>query len=408
MLDEKGFVRPTYDELVQQESEKWVQLFGENAQTNAHSVGGILIRIHSYFMDKLYQLAEVIYNSQFVDSATGSTLDQLGANVGLTRLPAQVAMGSVTFYGKVGYVVPAGSLVRTPDGLEYVTSEETTLTDMGETGLTTDDKTYIQLPMDASGNIPNLGSGTSHYLYANKTGANYNKANKTTAIMVNSNENIRYVTVEEISGGADLETDINFRDRINLSNRTVAPSSPYNGIITAIEKVTGVTAVRIIANDTMTDDTATNTPAKSIHIYVNGGYKDDVAEAIFNSISAGILTVGQQEVDITDIAGGKHTIRFDYPATRDVYVLIKLTKTNEYPLNGDEQVKKIVMKYINEVGMGNTVYYSYLYRLIYDQVPGIQVADIKIGTSKDSLAAQDITLTNVETAQVTAEKVMIL
>ncbi|MCH5380012.1 baseplate J/gp47 family protein [Limosilactobacillus reuteri] len=135
MLDEKGFVRPTYDEIVQQESAKWVQLFGENAQTNAHSVGGILIRIHSYFMDKLYQLAEVIYNSQFVDSATGTTLDQLGANVGLTRLPAQVAMGSVTFYGKIGYTVPAGTLVRTPDGLEYVTSEETTLTDTGESGL---------------------------------------------------------------------------------------------------------------------------------------------------------------------------------------------------------------------------------------------------------------------------------
>ena len=65
------------------------------------------------------------------------------------------------------------------------------------------------------------------------------------------------------------------------------------------------------------------------------------------------------------------------------------------------------MKYINEIGMGNTVYYSYLYRLIYDQVPSIQVADIKIGTSEDSLAAQDITLTNVETAQITAEKVMI-
>ena len=225
--------------------------------------------------------------------------------------------------------------------------------------------------------------------------------------MVNSNENIRYVTVEEISGGADQETDINFRDRINLSNRTVAPSSPYNGIITAIEKVTGVTAVRIITNDTMVDDTATNTPAKSIHIYVNGGYKNDVAEAIFNSVSAGVSTVGQQKIDVTDIAGGKHTICFDYPTTQDVYVSIKLTKTNEYPLDGDEQVKKIVMKYINEVGMGNTVYYSYLYRLIYDQVPGIQVADIKIGTSKDSLAAQDITLTNVETAQVTAEKVMI-
>ena len=60
-----------------------------------------------------------------------------------------------------------------------------------------------------------------------------------------------FLPFEEVSGGADQETDINFRDRINLSNRTVAPSSPYNGIITAIEKVTGVTAVRIIANDVL-------------------------------------------------------------------------------------------------------------------------------------------------------------
>ena len=407
MLDKNGFTRPTYDEIVQQESAKWVQLFGENAQTNAHSVGGILIRIHSYFMNKLYQLAEVIYNSQFVDSASGTTLDQLGANVGLTRLPGQVAMGNVTFYGKVGYVVPAGTLIRTADGLEYVTSEDITLNDTGEQYLTLDDGTSISLPMGSNSQYPNLGSNTSHYLYANKTGAKYNKANKYSAIMVNSNENVRYVTVDNISGGADQETDINFRDRINLSNRTVAPSSPYNGIITAIKKVTGVTAVRIIANDTMVDDSETNTPAKSIHIYVNGGYKDDVAEAIFGSISAGILTVGKQAVNVTDIAGGEHTIRFDYPTTKDIYVSIRLTKNNEYPLDGDDQVKKIVMKYVNEVGMGNTVYYSYLYRLIYDQVSGIQVADIKIGTDKDNLSAQDITLTNVESAQITADKVMI-
>lgn len=407
MLDEKGFVRPTYDEIVQQESAKWVQLFGENAQTSAHSVGGILIRIHSYFMDKLYQLAEVIYNSQFVDSATGTTLDQLGANVGLTRLPAQVAMGSVTFYGKIGYTVSAGTLVRTLDGLEYVTSEDITLNDTGEQYLALDDGTSISLPMGSNSQYPNMGSNTSHYLYANKTGAKYNKANKAPAIMVNSNENIRYVTVDNISGGADQETDASFRERINFSNQTVEPSSPYNGIITAVKKVTGVTAVQIIANDTMVDDIETNTPAKSIHIYVNGGYKDDVAEAIFGSISAGILTVGKQAVNVTDIAGGEHTIRFDYPTTKDIYVSIHLTKTNEYPLDGDDQVKKIVMKYVNEVGMGNTVYYSYLYRLIYDQVSGIQVADIKIGTNKDNLSAQDITLTNVESAQITSDKVMI-
>ena len=65
------------------------------------------------------------------------------------------------------------------------------------------------------------------------------------------------------------------------------------------------------------------------------------------------------------------------------------------------------MNYINGVGMGNTVHYSYLYRLIYEQVPGITVADIKIGTATTQMSAQDIELKTIETAQITSEKVVI-
>lgn len=381
MLDKNGFTKPTYNEIVEQESEKWAQLFGENAQTNSHSVGGIIIRIHSYFLDKLYQLSELIYNSQFVDSAVGTTLDQLGSNVGLTRQPGQVAIGKVKFTGAVGFIIPSGSLVRTPDGLEYMISED------------------VAIGQD--------GTGISHYLYANGSGTKYNKANETQAIMVTPSESVTDVTVSEVTGGADQESDESFRARIDLANKTVMPSSPYNGVISAIEKVTGVTAVKIISNDTLVDDAQTNTPAKSIHIYVNGGYKDDIAEAIFTSLAAGIRTVGNQQIEVADIAGGKHQVCFDYPTTKDVYVAVKLVKTMEYPLDGNEQIKKICMDYINGVGMGNTVHYSYLYRLIYDQVPGIQVADIKIGTSRNQMSAQDIELTNVETAQVTSEKVVV-
>lgn len=382
MLDKNGFTRPTYNEIVEQEADKWVQLFGENAQTNSHSVGGIIIRMHSFFLDKLYQLAEIIYNSQFVDSAVGTTLDQLGANVGLTRQPSQVAIGTVKFTGKSGFTVSSGSLVRTPDGLEYMTSEDVIISENG--------------------------TGVSNCLYANDFGARYNKNTETSAILVVPNESVNSVVISQVTGGADEETDSNFRERINLANRTVMPSSPYNGVISAIEKVTGVTAVKIISNNTLVDDYTTNTPAKSLHIYVNGGYKDDVAEAIFESVAAGIKTVGNQQVEVTDIAGGRHQVCFDYPTAKDVYVSIRLVKTMEYPLDGDEQIKKICMNYINGVGMGNTVYYSYLYRLIYDQVSGIKVADIQIGTSKEQMAAHDIELTNVETAQTTGEKVVIL
>lgn len=381
MLDKNGFTRPTYNEIVEQESEKWAQLFGENAQTNSHSVGGIIIRIHSYFLDKLYQLSELIYNSQFVDSAVGTTLDQLGSNVGLTRQPGQVAIGKVKFTGAVGFIIPSGSLVRTPDGLEYMISED------------------VAIGQD--------GTGISHYLYANGSGTKYNKANETQAIMVTPSESVTAVTVSKVTGGADQESDESFRARIDLANKTVMPSSPYNGVISAIEKVTGVTAVKIISNDTLVDDAQTNTPAKSIHIYVNGGYKDDIAEAIFTSLAAGIRTVGNQQIEVADIAGGKHQVCFDYPTTKDVYVAVKLVKTMEYPLDGDEQIKKICMDYINGVGMGNTVHYSYLYRLIYERVPGITVADIKIGTSRTQMSAQDIELKTIETAQITSEKVVI-
>lgn len=381
MLDKNGFTRPTYNEIVEQESEKWAQLFGENAQTNSHSVGGIIIRIHSYFLDKLYQLSELIYNSQFVDSAVGTTLDQLGSNVGLTRQPGQVAIGKVKFTGAVGFIIPSGSLVRTPDGLEYMISED------------------VAIGQD--------GTGISHYLYANGSGTKYNKANETQAIMVTPSESVTAATVSEVTGGADQESDESFRARIDLANKTVMPSSPYNGVISAIEKVTGVTAVKIISNDTLVDDAQTNTPAKSIHIYVNGGYKDDIAEAIFTSLAAGIRTVGNQQIEVADIAGGKHQVCFDYPTTKDVYVAVKLVKTMEYPLDGDEQIKKICMDYINGVGMGNTVHYSYLYRLIYERVPGITVADIKIGTSRTQMSAQDIELKTIETAQITSEKVVI-
>ena len=73
MIDDNGFSRPTYAEIVDDLSTEWRRLFGENAQTGGHSVGGVVIRILAYVLDRLYQLAEVVYNSQFVDSAEGTT-----------------------------------------------------------------------------------------------------------------------------------------------------------------------------------------------------------------------------------------------------------------------------------------------------------------------------------------------
>ena len=158
MIDKNGFSRPSYEELVQELGDKWRELFGENAQINTHSVGGILIRVHAYFLDKLHQLAEVVYNSQFVDSAVGTTLDQLAANAGITRKPAQTAIGNVKIYGVAGYEVPAGTLFKTSDELMYVTTEDIILKDTGKQTLSLNNVGNLAHGTD------NIGIGTSRYL----------------------------------------------------------------------------------------------------------------------------------------------------------------------------------------------------------------------------------------------------
>ena len=103
---------------------------------------------------------------------------------------------------------------------------------------------------------------------------------------------------------------------------------------------------------------------------------------------------------LKDIAGQSHEAKFDFPVRRAVFAEIKLTKNEDaYPQDGDEQVKQAVQDYVSSVGMGSMIYYSYLYQRIYS-IPGVVVADVKIGLSKTEVSAQDIELSDLETAEV--------
>lgn len=399
MLDEKGFTRPTYDDLVEQYATKWRELFGATAQTNSHSVGGILIRILAFFTAQLYQLAEVVYNSQFVDSASGTTLDQLANNVGLTRRAESTAIGSVKFVGKAGFVVPEGTMVQTSDGLYYVTTEEITLKDTGANTYTASGQTFTLQDV-------NVGVGASDLLYANGAGAKYNRTTPEAASQATPVEDIIYCEVSNLEGGADIESDEALRQRIELANQAT-PSSPYNGVIAGISQVSGVRSVRVIANDTMQDDATTNTPAKSLHIFVDGGSKDKIGGAIFDTVAAGVATTGEQSVIQTDTAGVQHTVKFDYPTRVPVYVKLTLTTNDDYTTDEEAQIKQLLCDYVNGVGMGKTVYYSYLYKLIYDNVSGLTVADVGIGTSESAIQPQNLAMTNIQTAELTASRVVI-
>lgn len=404
MLDKNGFSRPAYDELVDQLIDKWHELFGDNANTATNSVGGIFIRIIAYILNRVYQLAELVYQSQFADSATGVTLDQLAANVGLMRKAPQTAMGSIKIYGVQGYEVPTGTQFKTEDGLVYVTSEPIMLNATGKKAIELNEAGYGTITY----NDHFLGMGESHLLYAYDSGLKYNKPStypNYPAESVTPVEEVLAVEVEKINGGSDLETDDLLRERIEHSTNEL-PSSPYNGVLSAINNVVGVTAVKIIANDTMQADKDGN-PAKTLHIYVDGGLEDDIGDAIFDSVAAGVQTYGTRPVPVKDIAGLTHTVYYDRPVALLVHAHIKLTVNDEYPIDGDMLVKQAVIAYVATVPMGDAVRYSFLYQAIYDKVPGIVVADVKIGPDDQHLAAQDIGLMGIQNASCTSDLVVI-
>ncbi len=380
MLDDNGFTRPTYDELVSDLTAKWLELFGSDSDTSSHSVAGVFIRLIAYFMNILYQLAEAVYNAQFLSTATGVSLDKLAANYGLYRNPAAQAITELTFTGTPGYILPANTLFKTAEGIEF------------------------QIADDLIFSVDGTGSGTA---YATDVGSVYNVPANTIIYQVEPTSDIISVTnAEPVESGADSETDLELANRIRIANDT-RPSSPANGIISAVMAVTGVKTVQVVQNNTLSEDEFGN-PPKTIHVYVDGGDEEKIADALFNSVSAGIQTVGSKQQAMTDNAGfSDNVIAFDYAQQTAIYVSINAQTNLDFETDGIQQIKNAVNDYLTKVPMGGIVRFSYLYKYVYDKVPGIDVIEVKIGSSKDSLAMADVQLQQFAIPVTTADSLVV-
>lgn len=380
MLDSNGFTRPQYETIVVDLTAKWQELFGSDSDTSAHSVAGVLIRLMAFFLDLIYKLAEKVYNSQYLSTATGVSLDKIASNFGLYRNPAEQAIVDLSFTGTPGFVILAGKMFKTTDGKIY------------------------QLGSDVLLSASGTGDGTA---YAMETGAQYNvPANAITSQVEPTSDIFTVTNPQAVENGANIETDAELAHRVRLANDT-KPSSPVNGVISAVMEVPGVKSVQVVTNNTMAVDSYGN-PAKTIHVYVDGGEEMKIADALFNSVSAGILMVGSHTETMTDAAGfSGNVVAFDYATKETIFVTVDVTTNNDFEIDGVDQVKKAVNDYLGSVPMGGTVRFSYLYKYIYDNVNGIVVATVKIGTKAASQSMTDIPLTQFSIATTTADSLVV-
>ena len=370
-LTDQGYLAPSYEELLDSVQDVFLRVFPSDLVLTSNSNAGILSRLIAWREYEQIQAQQQVYYSAFVSTATGSALDRLGANVGLPRKVDRPASATLTIITDGEYLVEAGTQFETEDGYIFDLTDDVVSTQQGDT-------------WQAVGNAE-----------AEDTGEITNVEPNTITIVYDPDESILSVTnPEKASGGQDYEEDPQYRARLIAENAN-RPSPTLNGVRSALLNVQGVREVNIVENQFATADKYGN-PPYSVHIYVLGGKKQDIADCLIEHLAVGITLTGTTYCDAIDATGNTKRVYFDFATDRPISVQVKLKTNAQWNVDeGEDYVKETVVDFINQLEMGDTVYLTKLYPQIY-AIAGIDDAKILIGKSKDTLSADDIVLDEFE------------
>jgi len=326
-LSEKGFKRKRYPEVLESMEKNAKDLFGENVNLSERSPLGLFLKVLAFPIAKLWELAEKVYYSAFIDYAEGVGVDRVAKNIAVTRLPARHSSGIVIIYGIPETRVPEGFRVATKGGIMFETLEDCIVQEDGQVA--------VKVQSIETGFQTNVPAGTI-------------------VSIVNPISGIEAVNNPEATlGGADIETDEEFRNRYDRS-LAAGGSSTRESIEAALLELPGVSDAIVEGNETM--DEINGIPPKSIAPFVYGGNDDDIAETILRSKAFGIQSYGSIVRNVRDSRGNLHKIGFSRPTSIDIYVKITLITNELFKPQDKNAIKTAIIQYIGGEDADGTIY----------------------------------------------------
>lgn len=279
-VTDSGFNRKKFTDIKESLEQRARNLFGEDVDLSETSPLMKIINASSLELARLWDSAELIYSSAYIDQATGVNLERIAKLMGIQRSPATYSTGQATFYGDNDTKVPNEFTIATSSGLKFETTES------GVIGQETSGEVTLDIKALKTGEDYNVPSNTIDEFVDNKSGVlEVNNDNATT-------------------GGEEVETDASLRTRVKSALDVVG-----NATKTAIEnkllEVDGITSVSVSENDDI-----------SIDIIIGGlGSKDELSEEVkeevddtINSVRAyGIPYYWDTPTHITINVGGGET-----------------------------------------------------------------------------------------------------
>lgn len=385
-LTEKGFERPTFNDILDAKVEKAKELFGEDIDTSEFSVFGKFIRINAFDLAKAYEDLELIYYARFPNTAAGVSLDRLCVFAGIKRNPATAARHQVSITGTAGFVVPAGFVVSTENEITFKSVEDVAI-DTAGTGT-------LLVECIEAGLLGNVGEDAI-------------------SVIVNPDMDVFEITGSKISSvGKEEENDLELRKRFSAAIEGVG-SANANALRAAILRVPTVISVGIIENDTNETDEK-GRPGHSFECFVYGGlgYEQEIGEAIFAKKPIGIKVVSTSaepvQVNVLDDGGYIHEIAFSRTEHVNIKFRMEIKKDAKFEADGMQQIQDNIVGYINNLGVGVDVIISSLYSYIHSVAGVTEVVSIAVSTNGGtSYNNSNIAIEDWQVAQTTAADVLV-
>lgn len=335
------------------------------------------------------QLQEV-YQSAFLATATGQSLNQVVAILGISRQQPQQATGVVTFSrsdaATTDYPIPKGTTVQTsgPEPVVFQTITQATIPDGGQQATAT-------VQAVNGGTTGNVAAGSITVMPSPIAGVE-----SVTNSQPTGDSDLTDTRDQPLITGVGLETDEQLRERARetVSDGAVATTDAiYSALLNEIPEVQSVS---LFVNNTYTDNRPTGLPPVSYEAVVYGGDQNEIANTIFEESALTARPVGGYHGTKTTIPvradnGQVYQINFSRPVEQQVYVTLTAVTNDTYI--GNTELKDIIIDYIGGIDVeGSIVYGTGVGENLYTD----QIRDLTVGiggreTGVRGLAKFDIT-----------------
>jgi uncharacterized phage protein gp47/JayE len=348
-LTTNGFVRKTFENILGDLISLGQTAFGTDFASNQSSPEYIELVNRSESLADVWEQLENVYFSFFPLTASGTSLDNSYALVGVYRIKGRksiVREVELTNSSASPITVPAGSRVsQSASGIEWVLISDVNInasdTEMGVFECAIEGQNYATI--SSIDTILTFISGWDGV------------------------DNTQDVLLADL--GRSQETDEELKIRGEVTKRQIGTASCVAIANKLLQETSGVTYANFLEN--RTDSTDINgLPPHSFEMFVLGGTDEDVAEKINEFRPAGIATHGSVTETIVDEFGNSTAIKFSRLTQRNIYFRIDIVTNGDWESGTEDDIEDLIIDFVNNLDFNETLY-TWKYYTLLDTVVGM-------------------------------------